>query len=313
MSIWAIQGDEHLRINQLSSRLTNYNDALFTKLEYIYKYCIDHNITQLIKLGDTNTSLNTDLTSVVMNRYILLSKKYEKLKKWTILGNHDMYECNQDNLYKTSMLTLALAGAFDLILQPRRFENIQIQVLNVQIEKSIEILNSMQESDVPTVILGHHLFEWKLNMDCGLTRKHFEKFAQWKHPVTVFLGDDHTQYDALNLPNVAIYRLGSIMRTEKPSEDVPWQPRIALFNTETLEVKYEYIPCESYEKAFGIPKTKMNFTKLADLSKLENSFKKIGTIDYSNLRPSVVLEKMNCPSNYMEYLRNLHISQGENF
>lgn len=336
MTLWAIQGDEHIRNTQLASRLTSYNDALFAKLEYIYKYCVEHKIPRLVKLGDTNTALNTDIKSVHINRYALLARKYKELEIDTILGNHDMYECNQDNLFKTSMLTLALTGAFNLWIRPIRFPEIQVQVLNVELEKSLKILEEMQESDVPTVIFGHHLFEWGLNPETCLNRKHFEKFASWKHPVTVFLGDDHTQYDPLKLPNVTIHRLGSIMRTEKPATDAPWQPRIAIFDTESLDVKYVSIPCEDYATAFGTPTSKMKFTSLANLDKLESalngmgteagmsqelselldvteSIKQVGTVDYSYLRPSTVLHKLGCPAASIEYLRNLHESQGENF
>ena len=169
----AFLGDIHLRNYNLNSRLTDYNTALFNKLEFVYKTCIENRISYLYMLGDLNTILDTDIKDSVKNQFITLAKKYKDLHKLTIAGNHDLPSNDISNLYKTSLYTMALANAYDIITVPQDVGDFVIQPLDVDIKETRKILQSLKDPNKPMLLLGHHLFNWELNPESGLTDTDF--------------------------------------------------------------------------------------------------------------------------------------------
>src|SRR5574344_1091328 len=315
----AVVGDIHSSVVNPRSRVDNYNESLFFKLSYILNYGID---TSLF-LGDIFHKPKS--TETIENRFIteLLSAKSKGVSSYTILGNHDFYYNDVATLPKTAIYNIMLSdgfrliqdtnslslGGFDILCLPYNIKDVP-----AGLDKIADYVKEHNSTDV--VILGHHFFEWQLNLDWSITTDMLDK-ALSKCTNTrfyIFLGHDHQPHDEVKSNNWTVYRPGSLTRYALTDYALTQIPSFYLLDTDTKDVKLINIPCKTAQEVFNITAYKVNKKAKRVFADVQ---KRLQEIDFTKQteqeKISETLMSMNTPKDEFEYLRSLHVINNQDF
>ena len=220
----AVVGDVHIG-NQVSTRLDNYFETCLNKLKQIF----EENETVFF-LGDIFNTPVIDTGKLF--EVCSLFMEYPKVKKYTILGNHDVYNMNENTLFKTSLGMMVLMGLIYLVKPGNPvFVGNSTLVGAMPLNFKDTIPNPPDNADI---LLGHHFFE----LNCSDSYSGADLHNLYPKAKVIFLGHDHQHYERVG----RVYRPGSLMRnasTEYNRTRKPIYYRLDLdtFDLEKIEVK----------------------------------------------------------------------------
>lgn len=201
-----IVGDLHIAPTP-DKRIDNYFETGLDKIEQIAKNC---NI--IIFLGDifTQAKIEEKYVYSLINHLNYCRNTYN-VQFYTIIGNHDVLNENEENLINSSLGILQISGAINIIKQgqPINFDNYMFHTSFVNFNKAKKHLReqSFLSQDFINVLLLHHEYETGTN---AFTYNDLKDLG-FK---MIFLGHDHKPFDEGRIiyPEYTIYRSGSIMR-----------------------------------------------------------------------------------------------------
>lgn len=262
----AILNDTHCGIRNSSDIFMDYQEAFYR--DVFFPYLLENNITQILHLGDYYDNRKTiNFKALTHNRKIFL----EKLREYgitmdIILGNHDTYFKNTNEVNSLKELQGHYMNEVNLILEPKvmDYDGCKIGLLpwvcSENEEESHEFINTCKAD-----IIGAHLelqgFEMQKGMPCmdGMNPKLFERFEM------VLSGHFHTKSSQGN-----IHYLGSQM--EFFWNDCDDKKYFHVLDTDTREITAVHNPITIYEKIYYDHE---NMNKFKDLRYLDNKFVKV--------------------------------------
>ena len=262
----AILNDTHCGIRNSSDIFMDYQEAFYR--DVFFPYLLENNITQILHLGDYYDNRKTiNFKALTHNRKIFL----EKLREYgitmdIILGNHDTYFKNTNEVNSLKELQGHYMNEVNLILEPKvmDYDGCKVGLLpwvcSENEEESHEFINTCKAD-----IIGAHLelqgFEMQKGMPCmdGMNPKLFERFEM------VLSGHFHTKSSQGN-----IHYLGSQM--EFFWNDCDDKKYFHVLDTDTREITAVHNPVTIYEKIYYDHE---NMNKFKDLRYLDNKFVKV--------------------------------------
>ena len=262
----AILNDTHCGIRNSSDIFMDYQEAFYR--DVFFPYLLENGITQILHLGDYYDNRKTiNFKALTHNRKIFL----EKLREYgitmdIILGNHDTYFKNTNEVNSLKELQGHYMNEVNLILEPKvmDYDGCKIGLLpwvcSENEEESHEFINTCKAD-----IIGAHLelqgFEMQKGMPCmdGMNPKLFERFEM------VLSGHFHTKSSQGN-----IHYLGSQM--EFFWNDCDDKKYFHVLDTDTREITAVHNPITIYEKIYYDHE---NMNKFKDLRYLDNKFVKV--------------------------------------
>lgn len=282
----SVVGDVHVG-NQVSTRTDDYFETCKRKLRFIFENC-----DGVVFLGDI---FNTPVIDTGKLFEICgLFMEYPKVEKYTILGNHDVYNMNESTLYKTSLGLLELMGLITLI------PPYQSIVLGNKLSISAMPLNFDEAINCPTpnratIVLGHHFFG--LNCSDSLSQEDLDRL--YPDAKFIFLGHDHQPYE----PVGRVYRPGSLLRNAATDYNRIRKPTIYLLDTDNLKLSELEVPAEEGCKIFIDNVIVKKREKL--IESLDKALK-LNTIQKANSTPEnsmlSILKELKAPREVMDYL-----------
>lgn len=262
----AILNDTHCGIRNSSDIFMDYQEAFYR--DVFFPYLLENGITQILHLGDYYDNRKTiNFKALTHNRKIFL----EKLREYgitmdIILGNHDTYFKNTNEVNSLKELQGHYMNEVNLILEPKvmDYDGCKVGLLpwvcSENEEESHEFINTCKAD-----IIGAHLelqgFEMQKGMPCmdGMNPKLFERFEM------VLSGHFHTKSSQGN-----IHYLGSQM--EFFWNDCDDKKYFHVLDTDTREITAVHNPVTIYEKIYYDHE---NMNKFKDLRYLDNKFVKV--------------------------------------
>ena len=262
----AILNDTHCGIRNSSDIFMDYQEAFYR--DVFFPYLLENGITQILHLGDYYDNRKTiNFKALTHNRKIFL----EKLREYgitmdIILGNHDTYFKNTNEVNSLKELQGHYMNEVNLILEPKvtDYDGCKVGLLpwvcSENEEESHEFINTCKAD-----IIGAHLelqgFEMQKGMPCmdGMNPKLFERFEM------VLSGHFHTKSSQGN-----IHYLGSQM--EFFWNDCDDKKYFHVLDTDTREITAVHNPITIYEKIYYDHE---NMNKFKDLRYLDNKFVKV--------------------------------------
>jgi DNA repair exonuclease SbcCD nuclease subunit len=185
----AVVGDTHIG-NQVSTRSDNYFDTCLNKLRQIFEAN-----EVVFFLGDIFNTPVIDTGKLF--EVCSLFMEYPQVKKYTILGNHDVYNMNENTLFKTSLGMVVLMGLITLIQD----SNVEVGGLTFG---AMTLNFKDRKPNSADIILGHHFY----NLNCSDSYSDEELNELYPKAKLIFLGHDHQHYE----PSEKVYRPGSLLR-----------------------------------------------------------------------------------------------------
>ena len=262
----AILNDTHAGIRNSSDIFMNYQEKFYS--EVFFPYLLENDIKQILHLGDYYDNRKTiNFKALAHNRKIFL----EKLREYgitmdIILGNHDTYFKNTNEVNSLKELQGHYMNEVNLILEPRvmDYDGCKIGLLPwVCSENEKESLDFIQTCKAD--IIGAHLelrgFEMQKGMPCmdGMSPELFSRFEM------VLSGHFHTKSSQGN-----IHYLGSQM--EFFWNDCNDKKYFHVLDTDTRELTEVHNPVTIYEK---IHYDHEKMSKFQDLRYLDEKFVKL--------------------------------------
>lgn len=280
-----VVGDVHIG-NQVSTRIDDYFETCKRKLRFVFENC-----DIAVFLGDI---FNTPVIDTGKLFEICgLFMEYPNVRKYTILGNHDLYNMNESTLYKTSLGLLELMGLITLI------PPYQSILVDDKLSLSAMPLNFSEVINCPTpnlatIVLGHHFFG--LNCSDSLRQEDLDRL----YPCAkfIFLGHDHQYYE----PVGRVYRPGSLLRNAATDYNRNRKPIVYAIDTDTLDLIGEIeIPAEDGKAVFldnAVVKKREKFMesldKVLNLKPIQSETSKASMLS--------ILSELETPKNIMDYI-----------
>lgn len=187
-----VVGDLHIA-QGVSTRTDNYLETCLNKLRQVLE-----GADVVFCLGDFfNTPVvNTEIVSEV---YSLL-KEYPNTEVYTILGNHDVYNMNENSVYKTSLGLLELVGAIKILK-----ENDIVELGEGLVFEAMPLnFKDLKKNCHDLFFLGHHFY----NLNCQDSLNDDMLKELYPNAEGFFFGHDHQYYEPTN----NVYRPGSLLR-----------------------------------------------------------------------------------------------------
>jgi len=261
----ALLNDTHFGVRSDNSLFYDYfnlflNKCFFPTIEH-------YNVQKIIHLGDfldRRKYVNFNTLNWVKENFLDKTKNYEID---LIIGNHDTYYKNSNNLNSPDLITSSYPN-IKVYSSPTEVNN--ILYLPWITSENRDMTMQMIHDSTCTVAMGHleingYVMYKGVHCSSGLNPSIFEKFK------SVYTGHFHTKNESAN-----IYYLGSpwdLIFTD--SEDVKG---FHLYDTETDELEFFENPYKMYWKFYydDVSKTKdMVLLPPSKLKKLNKSFVKV--------------------------------------
>ena len=241
MSNVAIVGDTHFSPKTPVSRKDDYPNTLLTKLDNLFKLCVDNNVTDCIFLGDLVNNNQMTIEYFIKLYSHLAAFKDNNINLHTIIGNHDIPHGNQDFLDKSVISLLVNSYLFNtvsFVKDDTYFELVDYYIPVNEIEKAQPDGNILK--GIYKVLCGHYFYLSGFNdVDHTLTPELCKSLCYDMY----FLGHDHTPYEPLKVNGYEVHRPGSFSRATSETCQVSRDNiNICIFDTETHKVEYKNIP-----------------------------------------------------------------------
>lgn len=226
--------DIHLSSINPGSRIDNYTDAVFNKIEYLFKRCKEENAILLLG-GDL--FMTPTMPDYIKNRLktIILQSKIRVL---SIVGNHDLLYYNEEYIDRTSFQSLVSPGVIEYLGD---FVNNTVTVDDWNIVGHIFGKPFPEVTNEKSIILSHSFYDYKKEGEKLLvTRDEVNKSNAW----VVCFGHDHNQYPVENNNNTLVVRPGALTRGTSHTENRIRQVGFAVITVDKdkVDLKYETIP-----------------------------------------------------------------------
>lgn len=264
----AILNDTHAGIRNSSDVFMDYQEKFYR--DVFFPYLLENKIDTILHLGDYYDNRKTiNFKALHHNRKIFLDKLREYgMTMDIILGNHDTYFKNTNELNALKELQGHYMNEVNIVLEPRvmDYDGLKIGLVpwicDDNEKQCLEFIENCKAD-----IIGAHLelkgFDMQRGMPCmdGMDSKVFDRFEM------VLTGHFHAKSTQRN-----IHYLGSQM--EFFWNDCNDKKYFHILDTDTRELTAVHNPVTIYEKIFYDHEKMSNF-KFKDMRYLDHKFVKI--------------------------------------
>lgn len=298
----AFVGDTHIRSTNPRSRKDDFYTAITEKIDEIAS---SHDT--LVFLGDVfdKPSLDFEYLTLLYEQF----RGYQNIGKklYTIIGNHDVYNYNENTLTKTVL------GLFDSLGVLSVFDTLTINesvfVCRLPLFATMPQRLKLPKSKLTQrILLAHSYFQSDLDENT-LTFDHLKSIY---YDVAIF-GHDHEPYEPLTAGDTTVYRPGSLCRKDAHKSQMRRIPQYlsAGWNGERLEFETVPVRCAKpaeevfFTEALHKPiKDKQEPARMADL--------KLFSARPLKSLPEVMRDNGADPES-ISYIRGLHDRIGAQF
>jgi len=295
----AVIGDIHLRERSPAVRKDDYLTNVLEKLEYVLV-----NNDYVICLGDMfNTYNNSDY---LFYRVYSLLVKYPG-KFITILGNHDVFARDHNNLAKCTVGSLETTKAIQIKTEAFEIDDVTFAVSLVDKSNFNEI--PVDEAN-ENVLLCHNYLDLNLCPEESITREEIKKLNYSQ----IFFGHDHAPHEEEFIGNSHVIRMGSFTRSDSQSYNEDREIAYYEYDTKTREVERKVVPSLPKEEIFvDNAFEKKMFTSSINFTKIGEVLAKFKKQSEGNISLLKTLEKIECPPKYIAMIKTLHEINGLSF
>jgi len=291
----AIVGDIHIQENNPRVRKDEYLETVLGKLKYLLE-----NNDKVICLGDLFDKCQN--STLLFNRLFKFFSLYPN-KFISILGNHDIFHSNQNDLDRTSIGSLYYTGAIDI-----KTDTFTIDGQTFAVSKcEKDITNIPIDEDNDNILLGHNFFEDARAPKESLTRDDLIALNyKW-----CLLGHDHSTYAEEFIGNTALVRMGSLTRITSDTYNFTRVIQYYQFDTELREFKRIQVPHKPVKEVFiesafekKALRKEINFIAIGEaLAKFNKSSEGIHSLDKA-------LDAVGTPNRHKVRIKGHHIVNG---
>lgn len=301
-------GDIHGKPHCPLSRLCDYNEDLFKKLEWIRDYCNDNHVQTIVHLGDIYDK--PEASDEWKNKFIRIWKEYNG-NFYSIIGkSHDLFYNTEQSFSKTCLYNLELSGVLKVLREPIDFGDAILYPLSMHIDKAKEELKHLNTLEMlhnvskNVILLAHQFYDWSLDKRAGFTK---EELQQLDFKCSLILGHDHRQHEDVNINNVIVRRPGSLMRTELSETTISQKPRVLLYDNGLWN--YIEVPHKNINEIYDVNEYRLNKTNTKVFRAIENSLTNISKYIHNDndtiVSCSKALKDLGCPPEEFEYLKTV--------
>jgi len=233
MSNILLSGDWHIRTKNPVNRIGNYEDDIFTKLQWIVNTAKEYKCVAIVQPGDFFDHRRVSNLLLVRCMDFFFNSIVPVL---TIFGQHDMrYHRNKDD---TALKVMETAEAITL-LGDHPYNVSKISFYGASWNEPIPIVKNKEAINI---LVTHRMVIdetplWPGQVDY-VTGKRLRK--QCKDYDVICCGDNHNTFQAKNLVNA-----GSLMRSTMGQ--IEHKPTVFIYDTDTKKIKSIEIPVKPVE------------------------------------------------------------------
>lgn len=241
----AFISDTHLLLNNPVARLDNASEAVFKKLEYVFKYCSINPITPLILAGDiTDKPRSWHLLPIISS----LFEKYKKVKVYAIYGQHDLYMYSEETKHATILGELSASGLVEILDEdpikdwPPKSDPIHIYGCSI----NQEVPKVKNKKNINILVIHAPIAEKAL----WSTHKYIDakKFLiENKDYDLIVCGDIHRKF-LIKKDNRIILNTGPLIRKSAEEYNFTYKPCFAVYDTITKKVEFIEVPHKPAEE-----------------------------------------------------------------
>jgi hypothetical protein len=226
-----LMSDLHLLNRKPDKRSDDILESQWEKLEYIFKYCVDHNGI-LLQAGDM---FDKPRDWNVLDRFISLVQTYYPIKIYSIYGQHDMY---QRNIGVVCNMSLLESLGFVETLNQNHIHIDGINLYGCSFGEKPENKEGILVIHAPiTCTLLYPGMEYN---DAKAFLKKYNKYQ------LILCGDIHVPF-IQSIKDRHIVNTGCMVRkTIKDNFD----PRFYVYDTEKKTIETVYIPRKPFDEIF---------------------------------------------------------------
>ena len=291
----AFVGDIHIG-NQVRSRIDDYFETCLNKLEQVFSA---NDI--VVFLGDIFNTPAMELFKI--QQVYTLFMKYSQVKKYAILGNHDVYNMNCNTLSKTTLGLFQMLECLDIVMEEPIEITTDMKICALPLKyEDVKPNNAIDEN---TIVLGHHFFN--LPVPDSLSPEKLEKY--FPKVRFYFFGHDHQSYEPFNDGHITVLRPGSLLRNAATTYNFEKVVGYYRYDTDLEDVSFvsiDYKPAnEVFEKESLNRTNYKHMVYLDNLEKVIDSYsKQMNNCSKESLLS--VLKELNTPEPCMQYIAEAH-------
>ena len=228
--------DLHITSSTPSSRVDDYADAIFKKVEFVFNEAASHGGIVVIGGDIFHTPTQPDF---IKSRFIELCNMYP-VDIYSIWGNHDLLYYNFDFADRCSLELLFKCGAL------KRLGEEPVDLGNGWRISGQTLLKGLPDVPDKTLVFSHCYFTQHFTDKLFLTEGEVE--SSKAH--AIFMGHDHTQYPLLDISGTTLVRPGSVSRGAANKDNESKIPSYAVFDFQTGLARYCAIPHKPFSEVF---------------------------------------------------------------
>lgn len=266
-------GDIHFSDTAPSSRVDDYEDAMFDKLRQIKNLMIEHDAKAFISTGDVFHNPTPSKTSHrLVNRII---KEMEGFRFLTVAGNHDLYHGRLDSLPSQPLGVLFQTGTCeDVDANPVDFviDDLVVRVAGVSYGRTLDDYKNLSK-DGADFLLGvvHEFCDASGSDFFGEQKWSFKEMAESSVDYTI-VGHDHSPQKFYEYRGKCFDQPGSLMRGALTSDNCSREVFVTLVTVEKFDGDVRYrqrrIPLKIRDSS-----QVFNIKKYEDQQEVQNTFK----------------------------------------
>ena len=266
-------GDIHFSDVAPSTRIDDYEEAMFDKIRQIKSLMLEHEASAFISTGDVFHNPTPSKTSHRLVSRII--KELSGFRFLTVAGNHDLYHGRLDSLPNQPLGVLFSTGASeDIDASPVEFSagNLKVKVSGVAYGRTLDDYKALDKGDSNFLLAVVHEFCDASGSDFfGEKKWSYRDMAESNVDYTL-VGHDHSPQKFFEYKGKVFDQPGSLMRGALTTDNTTRDVFVTLITVEMFEGDVRFrqrrIPLKTAagDKIF-------NLKKHEDIVEVQNSFK----------------------------------------
>jgi len=229
-------GDIHFADNAPSSRIDDYEAAMFDKIRQIKNLMLEHDASAFISTGDVFHHPTPSKTSHRLVSRII--KEFEGFRFLTVAGNHDLYHGRLDSLPQQPLGVLFQTGTCEDIDASHidfTLEDLNVKVAGVAYGKTLDDYKNIKKNDSDFLLAVVHEFCDASGSDFfGEKRWSFIDMADSEVDYTL-VGHDHSPQKFFEYGGKVFDQPGSLMRGSLTTDNIDRDVVVTLLTVEKFE------------------------------------------------------------------------------
>lgn len=225
-----VSTDWHLSSITPSSRIDNFTEAAFKKVDWVLNYCKENDMVLLL-VGDLfNTPTQPDY---IKNRLKEMILSYG-VQVISIAGNHDLFYYNEDMLERTSLQAIVSPGVVTYLGKTNKV----VKIGGTTIVAHVFGEEFPTGLDKDTIVLSHTFYNYGKEDKLSTTKVDVHKCgAGW-----CCFGHDHNRYELEQCGESIVVRTGALTRGTSHTENRVRKICVGVIDTVTRKTEYIDIP-----------------------------------------------------------------------